>query len=83
MRILVWSNSSYRDLGKLPQKVSGRIIDKMEAYCQTGLGDVRHLGGRRGQWRLRDGEYRVAFELTDTHVVVRRVGNRREVYRDG
>jgi mRNA interferase RelE/StbE len=82
VRILVWSKSSHRDLAKLPKNIAGRIIDKMEAYCETGDGNVRHLAGKTGQWRLRDGDYRVVFELTDTHIVVRRIGNRREVYRD-
>jgi len=54
----------------------------MEEYCATGLGDVRHMAGRGGQWRLRDGDYRVVFELTHTEIVVKRVAHRREVYRD-
>ena len=82
MRVLTWSKSSYRDLAKLPKNIAGRIIDKMEAYCQSGEGNVRHLGGRSGQWRLRDGDYRVIFELTNTEIIVKRIGDRREVYRD-
>jgi mRNA interferase RelE/StbE len=82
VRVLVWGKSSYRDLERLPRNVSARIIDKMEEYCATGLGDVRHMAGRGGQWRLRDGDYRVVFELTHTEIVVKRVAHRREVYRD-
>ena len=82
MRVLIWGKSSYRDLAKLPQNVCSRIIEKMEAYCATGEGNVRHLGGRSGQWRLRDGDYRVIFELTNTDIIVKRVGDRREAYRD-
>jgi mRNA-degrading endonuclease RelE of RelBE toxin-antitoxin system len=54
----------------------------MEAFCATGEGNVRHLGGRSGQWRLRDGDCRVIFELTNTEIIVKRIGDRREVYRD-
>jgi mRNA interferase RelE/StbE len=81
VRALIWGKSSHRDLAKLPKDVSSRIIAKMEAFCATGEGNVRHLGGRSGQWRLRDGDYRVVFELTNTEIIVKKIGDRREVYR--
>ncbi len=82
MRVLIWSKASHRDLAKLPKNVSNRIIDKMTSYCESGDGNVRHLAGKSGQWRLRDGDYRVIFELTDTQVLVKRIANRREAYRE-
>jgi mRNA interferase RelE/StbE len=48
----------------------------------TGIGDIKHLAGRPGRWRLRVGDYRVVMEVTEEDIQVVRVGHRREVYRD-
>jgi mRNA interferase RelE/StbE len=82
VRALVWSKASSDDLAKVPKDASGRVIDKMVGYCETGEGNVRHLAGKSGQWRLRDGNYRVIFELSDTQVIVKRIAHRREAFRE-
>jgi mRNA-degrading endonuclease RelE of RelBE toxin-antitoxin system len=82
VRVLVWSKTSGDDLAKVPKGASGRTIDNMVSYCETGEGNVRHLAGKSGQWRLRDGDYRIIFELSDTQVIVKRIAHRREAFRE-
>jgi len=43
----------------------------------------RKLAGRRNDWRIRVGDYRVVFEIAaaDREVRVNRIRHRREVYR--
>ena len=82
MRVLVWSKASSDDLAKVPKDASGGTVDKMVSYCETGEGNVRHLAGKSGNWRLRDGNYRVIFGLSDTQVIVKRVAHRREAFRE-
>jgi mRNA-degrading endonuclease RelE of RelBE toxin-antitoxin system len=56
-------------------------------YTTTGVGDVRKLAGRSGEYRLRVGDWRVVFtfgtdpETGDLTIEVLDIGNRRDVYR--
>jgi mRNA-degrading endonuclease RelE of RelBE toxin-antitoxin system len=56
-------------------------------YANTGLGDVRKLAGRSGEYRLRVGDWRVIFSfgvdpMTGAPAIfVLEIGNRRDVYR--
>jgi len=59
-----------------------RVVRAVYQYAMTGIGDIKHLAGRPGRWRLRVGDYRVVMEVTEEDIQVVRVGHRREVYRD-
>ncbi len=53
-------------------------------FAETGLGDVKRLSGRSGQWRLRVGDWRVLFTYEEEDgeaIVVLRALHRREAYR--
>ena len=49
-----------------------------------GTSDIRKLGGRRGEWRVRVGRWRVTLELDNEAGVINvtRVLPRKEAYRD-
>jgi mRNA interferase RelE/StbE len=75
--------SAQRTLEALPEHVYRRV-----AAALRGLsGDPRppgctRLTGRPG-WRIRVGDYRVIYEIDDTHrtVTVLHIGHRRDAYR--
>ncbi|MDX6443463.1 MAG: mRNA interferase RelE/StbE [Blastocatellia bacterium] len=73
-----------RDLKKLSAKLHNRVIDAIQALARNPrpLG-CRKLSGTDNDWRIRVGDYRVVYEVTDAVRVVRinRVRHRREVYR--
>jgi mRNA-degrading endonuclease RelE of RelBE toxin-antitoxin system len=64
--------------------IARRIGRGVDRCARTGQGDVRKLESVSGLYRLRVGDYRVIFEFEDGQlvIVVLRLGNRRDVYRD-
>jgi mRNA interferase RelE/StbE len=73
-----------RDLKKLSAKLHNRVIDAIQALARNPRPvGCRKLYGTDNDWRIRVGDYRVVYEVTDAVRVVRinRVRHRREVYR--
>lgn len=64
----------------LDRTVRERVLDAIDRFALTGVGDVLPLKGRPGSFRLRAGDYRVIFELSGVDLVVTMIGHRREVY---
>jgi mRNA interferase RelE/StbE len=59
--------------------VRERLNAKLEAFAQTGQGDVKRLkGGDDSRLRVRD--WRIIFYWEGNTVVVVAVGHRREIY---
>jgi len=64
---------------ELSSDVRERLNAKLEAFAQTGQGDVKRLKGRDDS-RLRVGDRRIIFYCEGNTVVVVAVGHRREIY---
>ena len=76
-----YTDKAARDLENLPRKDQQRILDALDRFAVSGVGDVRALGGRwRGRFRLRAGDWRAILRMEDEIVVIR-VSHRRGVYR--
>ena len=59
-----------------------KILDKIEAYAADPArlaNNVRPMHGSTG-FRLRVGDFRVVFELTDDEMIVTKIGPRGSVY---
>ncbi|MEW5932488.1 MAG: type II toxin-antitoxin system RelE/ParE family toxin [Bacillota bacterium] len=84
-RHLAVTRLAEHDLECLPDEDRMRVLTALDALVcgRPGL-DLRKLAGRRGQWRLRVGNWRVLLERDPEGGVVRvmRVLHRREAYRD-
>ncbi len=65
-----------KQLDKLSDKDAGRLFTALEQMCLTGNGDILKLKGRRNEYRLRVGEYRVFFEVNGRDVNVTNVERR-------
>lgn len=68
----------------LPLKDRRRIITKIEGLSRDPRPPgCEKLSGEE-KYRLRQGDYRILYEIVDTELVVTvvRVGNRRDVYRN-
>ena len=64
-----------------PQK--GRIIKALEHLSkEPPEGDIKSLVGRDG-YRLRVGDYRVLFDITEQEIVVYDIGLRGQIYKGG
>ena len=75
--------SAVKELEAVPGKALRRIARKIAALAKaprpTGC---QKLSGR-DQYRLRQGDYRIAYAIDDEHYLVEviKIGHRREVYR--
>jgi len=66
-----WQPSGLRDLGRLDRPVQKRIVDAVERFASTGLGDVKLLQGKTSrEYRLRVGGWRVRFARDDSQALL-------------
>ncbi|BBC24077.1 type II toxin-antitoxin system RelE family toxin [Pseudanabaena sp. ABRG5-3] len=73
-----------KQLNTLPQELKQRIL-KALVQLQEEPRPVNSLQMKGGQgFRLRIGDYRVLYDIDDSSKIVnlRRIGHRREIYRD-
>jgi mRNA interferase RelE/StbE len=72
--------SALDDLDCLPARERAQILRKVERL-QLGLhGNIKRLREGEAMYRLRMGDYRILFDVEDNVIVIRRIGNRKDVY---
>ena len=81
-RLLV-KPSAVREIEALPRQDRPRIIARISSLARDPRPPGCEKLSGRGQYRLRQGNYRILYEVQDLDlvVVVVKVGHRREVYR--
>jgi mRNA interferase RelE/StbE len=74
-----------RQMSKLPQAIRSRVIARAEALADNPRphGVKMLTNARQGTYRVREGDYRIVYDIEDDVllVLVVRVAHRREVYR--
>ena len=73
-----------RQLRTLPEREQRRLIVKLKSYLASPhpLQYARKMEGARGPvYRFRIDPYRVIFDWLGDHILVTKVGPRRDVYR--
>ena len=72
--------SALKDLDGLPARERAQVLRKIERL-QLGLhGDIKRLHEADAMYRLRMGDYRILFDVEGRVIVIRRIGNRKDVY---
>jgi mRNA interferase RelE/StbE len=72
--------SALDDLDGLPARERAQILRKIERL-ELGLhGNIKHLHDVEAAYRLRVGDYRILFDVEGGVIVIRRIGNRKDVY---
>ena len=80
---VVYKKSVHRDLKKLSKAEAGRILDQIEQELTKKPESLPVLKGQfAGLRKYRIGDYRVIYALVGTDILVLRIGNRRDVYKD-
>lgn len=82
--VVILRPAAQRDLRKISEPSYGRIITALNNLKeQPRAAGVRKLAGQENEWRLRVGDYRVLYEISDDERIVRifRIAHRREAYR--
>ena len=80
---LEWTNRAIKDMERLPSRDRDYVIRGLDRLAETRQGDIRQLHGPTTEWRLRVGDWRVRFSLLSSgNILILRVQNRREAYRE-
>jgi Cytotoxic translational repressor of toxin-antitoxin stability system len=76
---LLFKRSVAKDLRAFPRRDVARILQKVDALAV----DPREKLSGRERYRVRQGVYRILYEIHDLELVVTviKIGHRREVYR--
>ena len=78
---LVYKNSVAHDLKKLSKAEAKRVLERVERELPKKADAQPALKGRfAGLRKFRVGRYRVIFAIVENHVLVLRIGHRRDVY---
>ena len=68
------------DLDSLPDKIRKQILRKIERL-ELGLhGDIKRLHRSDVTYRLRMGNYRILFDVEGNVIILRRIGDRKQIY---
>ncbi len=82
---LILSKPAVKALRDLPAQVNVRLAAALDGLKEQPrpAGCIK-LQGREELWRIRVGDFRIIYTIDDVVriVDVRRIGNRREVYKD-
>ena len=84
MHQIVVERSAEKDLKKLSSEVRPRVISAIQALAKNPRpSGSSKLAGADNDWRIRVGDYRIVYEISDEVRIVRinRVRHRRDVYR--
>ncbi|MFL6213729.1 MAG: type II toxin-antitoxin system RelE family toxin [Blastocatellia bacterium] len=79
-----WKRSAAKELKKLPPEIIKRILVAVESLAENPLPDgVKKLTGSYHTYRIREGVYRIIYNILSEIVVVEiiKVGHRKDVYR--
>lgn len=77
--------SAQKALAKLPRKVQVQIGEKIDALARDPRPQgVKKLSLKEEKYRVRSGDYRILYEIEDDRliVLVLKIGDRKDVYRD-
>ncbi len=78
---IAYKKSVGKDLAGLGKGEARRVLDKIEKELPARTDSYPMLKGRfAGLRKLRVGDYRVIFAILGAHVLVLRIGHRRDVY---
>ena len=72
--------SALDDLDRLVARERAQILRKIERLRHGLRGNLKRLHQAEAMYRLRMGDYRVLFDVAGGVIVIRRIGNRKDVY---
>ena len=68
------------DLERLPPRVVGQIMRKIDRLRQGLRGDIKRLTQFDCDYRLRSGDYRILFDVEGNRVIIQRILHRKDAY---
>ena len=77
MKVLL-SKKAAKYLASLPPRIALNILARIEKIPE---GDIKPLSGRKGEYRLRAGKYRIIFFIKNENIYVVKVDTRGDIYK--
>ena len=77
MKIL-FSKKAEKYLTSLPPRIALNILDRIQKIPN---GDIKPLSGRKGEYRLRVGKYRILFLVESENLSVVKIDTRGDIYK--
>jgi mRNA interferase RelE/StbE len=79
--LISWDERALKDLESLEILFRKRIVKKIEQFAESqSFHQVKKLVGYNKLYRLRIGDYRVIFELSEKEIIILKVGHRKSIY---
>lgn len=75
---ILFARQAEKYLLNLPKRVALNLVGRIRRIPQ---GDIKPLHGRKGEYRLRAGRYRVLFYIQDEDVRIFKIDTRGDVYK--
>ena len=80
---IIFTNASFKDIEKLDKKIRGKIITELTSLSRSPLDfkrDIKKLKGvDKNIYRLRVGEFRIIYFLSDIKLIVLRIIDRKDL----
>jgi addiction module RelE/StbE family toxin len=78
---LIFTKEFLRKIKKLDRKTQIRILRSLKTLEETPFSGKRLTGPLKGLMSLRQGEYRIIYQVRGSQVILRTVGHRKDVYK--
>ncbi len=77
---IAYGSTALADLDSLAEKLRTQVLRKIERLKSGLHGDIKRLRRADVAYRLRAGDYRILFDVEGDTIVIRRIGDRKNVY---
>jgi mRNA interferase RelE/StbE len=79
---IVFTGRATKDISKLQPEIKEKIGDALKSYGEDPLNHARKMvDPSLGNYRFRNGDYGVIFDIEGDEIIVLRVGHRKEIHR--
>jgi mRNA interferase RelE/StbE len=75
---IFFSKKTEKYLASLPPRTALNILDRIQKIPK---GDIKPLAGRKGEYRLRVGKYRIIFFIEEENIYVVKLDTRGDIYK--
>ncbi|HPA47741.1 MAG TPA: type II toxin-antitoxin system RelE/ParE family toxin [bacterium] len=81
---LAFKESVAKDLRAIPNKDIQRILERLTQLTENPRGPGSEKISDRERYRIRQGDYRILYEIADDVLIVTvvKIGHRRDIYRN-
>ncbi len=79
---LSFTKEFLRKIKKLDRKAQIRILKSIKTLEESPYSGKRLTGRLKGLMSLRQGEYRIIYQVRGNQVILRTVGHRKDIYKE-